>query len=174
MPHQITIVDYRPEWPKLCEQELDQLEDIIGPYVADIQHIGSTSVPGLAAKPIIDIMIGVDALAIADHFCVKPMVDNGYEYVQAYESQIPHRRYFRKSDQEGKRTHHLHLVEVDSQWWERHILFRDYLREYPEDRDAYGELKKKLAEREYEDKHEYTRAKTEFITKILEKARLLM
>ena len=173
MTHQITIVDYRPEWQELYEQELAQLSQIIGNYAQDIQHIGSTSVPGLAAKPIIDIMIGVESLAIADQYCVPAMVNYGYEYVKKYEVQIPHRRYFRKSDHAGKRTHHLHMVEIDSQWWERHILFRDYLRLHPSDRDAYGALKKQLAEREYEDKHDYTAAKTGFITEILEKARLM-
>ena len=170
MKNKITITDYQPHWPELYQKELVLLKTIIGNHTLDIQHIGSTSVPQLAAKPIIDIMIGVKSLDIADLYCVPAMVKAGYEYVSKYEATIPHRRYFRKSSPEGIRTHHLHMVEMNSDWWNRHILFRDHLRNHPEDRDAYGELKKELSLKLYEDKHDYTEAKTGFIEGVLKNA----
>jgi GrpB-like predicted nucleotidyltransferase (UPF0157 family) len=167
----VFIALYDPNWPKLFEQEKARLADALGGHLVDIQHIGSTSVPELGAKPIIDIMIAVRTLAEADRFCIQPIVALGYEYVKAFEAETPHRRYFRKENADGVRTHHIHLVEINSQWWVDHLLFRDYLRADPEARRAYEAHKRPLAEREWDVSNEYAEAKTEFILKMMEEVR---
>ena len=167
----VFIAPYDPDWPKLFEHEKARLTDALGGHFVDIQHIGSTSVPGLGAKPIIDILIAVRTLAEADRFCIQPIVALGYEYVKAFEAETPHRRYFRKSDERGVRTHHIHMVEINSQWWVDHLLFRDYLRANPEARRAYEAHKRQLAEREWNVSNDYAEAKTEFILKMVGEAR---
>jgi len=167
----ILIAPYDPNWPVLFEQEKARLADALGEHFVDIQHIGSTSVPGLGAKPILDIMIAVRTLAEADQFCIQPIVELGYEYVKAFEAETPQRRYFRKSNTEGVRTHHIHLVEINSQWWVDHLLFRDYLRANGKARRAYEAHKRQLAEREWRVSNDYAEAKTEFILKMMEEAR---
>lgn len=105
-------------------------------------------------------MAGVRRLADADR-CVEPQ-RLGYEYVPEYEADIPDRRYFRKGPA-GARTHHLHMVEYGGDFWERHVLFRDYLRAHPEVARQYEELKRDLADRYGRDREGYTDAKTAFI-----------
>jgi len=163
MPATITIADYNPAWPHQFATEQAQLMAVIGDHVADIEHIGSTSIPGLGAKPVIDIMIGVRSLADADAHCIAPIVDLGYEYVKSFEVELPFRRYFRKDNADGVRTHHIHLVEIESDWWERHLVFRDYLRAHPEVSEAYEQLKRELAAQPFETTNDYSEAKTEFV-----------
>jgi GrpB-like predicted nucleotidyltransferase (UPF0157 family) len=163
MAAKITITEYDPAWPHLFAAEKARLMADIGDHVADIQHIGSTSVPGLGAKPVIDIMVGVRFLADADSHCISPIVGLGYEYVPQFEIDIPFRRYFRKDNDNGVRTHQIHLVEIESDWWERHLVFRDYLRTHPEVREAYEQLKRELASQPFETTGDYAEAKTEFI-----------
>src|SRR3972149_3482523 len=130
----ITIAEYDPRWPSLYEEERARILAAIGEWLADIQHVGSTAVPGLAAKPTIDIMPGIRSLADAIH-CIEPLLALGYQYIPDYEVELPERRYFRRPPGEafrGRGTHHLHMVETTSQFWRRHILFRDYLRAHPE------------------------------------------
>lgn len=155
----VVIREYDSEWPRLFEEEKAAILDAIGHVVAAIEHVGSTAVPGLAAKPIIDIMVGVRRLADAQQ-CIVPLQRIGYEYVPEFEVSLPERRYFRKG---SPRTHHLHTVEVGSDFWERHLLFRDHLRAHPEAAKAYGELKRDLAVRYGADREAYTEAKTPFI-----------
>lgn len=164
---QIVIEDYNPEWPRLFEKEKAVLLAAVGAQaheiIADIEHVGSTSVPGLAAKPIIDIQIGVYSLERSDPVCIPAFEMLGYEYVKAYEADTPFRRFFRKDDANGNRLHHIHLVQVDSDWHRRHLAFRDFLRAQPDLRDAYAQYKRKLAEREWESGSQYAAAKTPFI-----------
>jgi GrpB-like predicted nucleotidyltransferase (UPF0157 family) len=170
MAVKVTIVDYNPIWPELFEREKGKLLVAVGDYVLDIQHVGSTAVPGLAAKPVIDIMIGVRALAEADAACIKPIVQLGYEYVQAFETMMPFRRYFRRDNPDGVRTHQIHLVEKESEFWQRHLAFRDYLRSHQEARAAYEQIKRDLAVQEWETVNDYAAAKTDFIRTIEAKA----
>jgi GrpB-like predicted nucleotidyltransferase (UPF0157 family) len=171
---EIVIVDYEPEWPAQFEAERLKLAAALGEYALAIEHIGSTSVPGLAAKPIIDILIGVRSLADADAHCIEPIVALGYEYVAKLEEMMPFRRYFRRLSQTArdprKHTHHIHLVEITHPFWERHLLFRDYLRSHPEARDAYADLKRDLAAQTL-DTAAYTDAKTAFIQDIEARSR---
>jgi len=133
----------------------------IGQYVKDIQNIGSTSVEGLSAKPIIDMMIGIPSLDDAKH-CIPQLEAMGYEYVLEFEKDLPMRRYLRKSDN-GVRTHQIHMVERSSDFWNKHIAFRDILRTHSTVRNEYATLKYRLAEAYRYDREGYTDAKTDFI-----------
>ncbi len=169
----ILIADYDPRWPSLFEEEKARILDAIGGWLVDIQHVGSTAVPGLFAKPIIDIMPGIRSLADAPN-CIAPMAALGYQYIPEYESDLPERRYFRRPAGEafrGRGTHHIHMVETTSAFWRRHILFRDYLRAHPQAAAEYAALKRRLAAQFGADREAYTEAKTEFITSIEERAR---
>lgn len=163
----IIIKDYDPRWQLLFETEKAEIMEAIGHYVADIQHIGSTAVPGLAAKPVIDILIGLRRLLDAQD-CIMPIEAMDYEYVPEFEDEFPERRYFRKISQ-GKRTHHLHMVEIGSDFWKRHLLFRNYLLENHEIANEYALLKRKLAVEFTDDRDRYTNAKTAFIIEVLKK-----
>ena len=160
----ITLIDYDPSWPIQFEQEKKQLIRVL-PSEIIIKHIGSTSIPGLVAKTVFDIMIGVPSLEIADQQCIEVIKELGYTYVPEYEKHVPERRYFRKINKEGISTHHIHLVKYDSAWWKRHIQFRDYLRQHPDAAQEYAELKKDLASK-FSDTNEYANAKTEFVKQI--------
>lgn len=167
----VFIANYDPNWPRLFEEEKKRLDSALGDHVLSIQHIGSTSVPGLGAKPIIDIMIAVRTLEDADKYCIQPIVALGYEYVKAFEAETPMRRYFRRSNAEGARTHHIHMVVINSDWWINHLLFRDYLRADGDARRAYEAHKRELAAREWNTSNDYAEAKTGFIVAMLEEAR---
>jgi len=169
VPAPVVIVDYDPRWPGLYEEERDRILAIVGSLIIGIEHIGSTAVPGLGGKPIIDIMPGVRSLADAER-CLEPLEGIGYEYVPEYNELIPERRYFHKGPPQG-RTHHLHVVERASDFWERHLLFRDWLRTHPEDAQKYYLLKKELADRFGRDREGFTDAKTPFIEAIVASAR---
>ena len=165
----IVVVPYDEAWPSLYEEERARIERAIGPWVKEIEHVGSTAVSGLAAKPIIDIMVGVKSLEDSP-ILVEHLVGIGYEYVPEFEQVLPLRRYFRKM-REGRRTHQIHLVErTNAEWWDRHLLFRDYLRAYPEVAEEYARLKYELSERFGEDREAYTDAKTGFISEVVHRA----
>jgi GrpB-like predicted nucleotidyltransferase (UPF0157 family) len=165
----IVIVDYDPRWPEMFRAERDAILSATGPRLVAIEHVGSTAVPGLGAKPIIDIMAGVRRLAEAAE-CIAPLAPLGYRYLPEYEALIPDRRFFRKGPP-GPITHHLHLVELGGDFWERHLLFRDYLRTHPEAAEAYYQLKRQMAARFSPDRNAYTDSKTQFIRSVEDRAR---
>jgi len=162
----IVIVAYDPSWPDEFARESARVLRAFGALAVAAEHIGSTAIPGLSAKPIVDIMIGVTSLADA-----RPRTDAmavlGYTYVPAFEAQIPERLFFQRGD---PRTHHVHVVETQSAFWTRQIVFRDYLTKHPEVAHEYADLKRALALRFAEDRDGYTRAKTEFVHDVLTKA----
>lgn len=172
LTREVVIADYDPAWPLLFEQEKALILGAIGSAVTAIEHIGSTSVPGLPAKPIVDIMVGVRALADAPA-CVEPLARLGYVYRPEFEAVLPDRRYFRKCARDVH-THHLHMAEVDGAFWRRHLAFRDYLRSHPETAQEYGRLKRGLAARLGDNVDAYTDAKTEFISAVETKAQRSM
>ncbi len=168
-PGAITITDYDPRWPVLFEEERRLILNAIGEWVADVQHVGSTAVPGLAAKPIIDIMVAVQNERGMIQ-SITPLVKLGYECLGEYG--IPSRNYFRKNAETAglglshggvARTHHLHMFPAGHTEWDRHLHFRDYLRAHPPVADEYTSLKRELAGRFTTDLEGYTEAKTEFI-----------
>ena len=174
MPHQpessdpVVIVPYDPSWPARYEEERVRIVEALGAAMAGvvaIEHAGSTAVPELAAKPVIDIMIGVREFAHGER-CIEPMETLGYEY--RGEAGVPGRYYFRKGN---PRSHHVHLVEHGGEFWNGHIAFRDLLRERPDIARRYAALKKELATRYGTDRVGYTDAKTPFIESVLAQAR---
>ena len=165
----VVVVPYDEAWPSLFEEERARIERAIGPWVEGIEHVGSTAVPGLAAKPVIDIMVGVKSLGDTP-ILVERLEAMTYDYVPELERQMPQRRYFRKLRQ-GRRTHQIHLVErSDAAFWDRHILFRDYLRRHPGVAKEYARLKHELSGRFREDRAAYTEAKTAFIREVVRRA----
>ena len=163
MSNRVCIVPYDPDWPRRFDEEHHILAALFAGSGAVIEHAGSTAVPGLGAKPVIDILVGVPALAEVE--CRIPAIEAaGYEYVPEYEQQLPDRRYFRKP-RLGPRTVHVHCVVTNSDSWLRALAFRDYLRAHPEAAAAYYDLKRELAARI--SKADYTSAKSPFIESIL-------
>lgn len=172
MGRPVQIVDYDPAWPELFERERALIAEALGDLAAAIEHVGSTAVPGLGAKPILDMMVGLRSLEDGER-SVAPLEALGYEYMG--EMGIPGRFYFRKPPGHDRlRTHHIHMVELACDFWQRHLLFRDYLRSHPEDARRYHELKARLAARYGADREGYTEAKTEFIRSCEERARELL
>jgi len=162
----VVLVSYEKAWPSLFEEERTRIEGAVGLWVEEIEHIGSTAVPGLAAKPVIDIMVGVRSLEDTPALVAR-LETIGYEYVPELEQQMPFRRYFRKTVG-GRRTHQIHLVErSDAAFWDRHVLFRDYLRTLPEVAAGYTRLKYEVSDRFREDRAAYTDAKTDFIAEVV-------
>jgi GrpB-like predicted nucleotidyltransferase (UPF0157 family) len=159
----VVVVDYDPHWQRMFEHERDRILTVLGYKVAAIEHIGSTAVVGLGAKPIIDIMIGLRALANAEP-CISGLTSIGYNYRPENEHVFPERRFF------DRPSYHLHMVVVSSDFWRWHIVFRDYLRIRPEKAREYLELKKELASKYQVDREGYTSAKTRFIVAALEEA----
>lgn len=166
MTESVILVAYDPDWPRRFEQERSVLAAVFAESEAAIEHVGSTAIPGLRAKPVIDILVGVSKLTEAEGRSAAVQAA-GYEYVQKYETQLPERRYYRKP-RLGPRAYHLHCVVKDGDLWVRHLAFRNYLRAHPEAAAAYDELKRQLAVRC--SKEDYTDGKSPFIQAILASA----
>jgi GrpB-like predicted nucleotidyltransferase (UPF0157 family)/ribosomal protein S18 acetylase RimI-like enzyme len=159
----IRLAPYDPSWPDRFDQERAALEGAIGTWATGgIHHVGSTAVPGLDAKPIIDILVGVESLS-ASRACFDPLARLGYLYAP-YRTNEMH--WFCKPHP-SRRTHHLHLVPTDSTWFRDELAFRDQLRGSPETAEDYVTLKRDLANRFTNDREAYTNAKAEFICRIL-------
>ena len=156
---------YSPLWPAIFDYERDQLARVLGGRVR-IEHIGSTAVPGLGAKPIIDVMAGAPDIAHIEA-CIPALQACGYQYVPEFERSIPERRYLRRTDgQPG--NFHLHAVAEGSAFWIAHLAFRDALRASSALADDYWKLKQALAARFPDDRAAYTDGKGDFIRKVLE------
>jgi GrpB-like predicted nucleotidyltransferase (UPF0157 family) len=155
----IIICDYDPAWPLQAATAMGAIRSALGDRLLAIEHVGSTSVPGLAAKPILDLMAGVPSLDEA-RACIPAVEALGYTYRPG--DSIPERVYFNRGP-EGARTHHLHMVVFGGAFWVRHIAFRDALRADPALAAEYATLKRRLATQYGSDRVGYTEAKTDFI-----------
>lgn len=164
----ISLAPYDPAWPGLFLEESRQLEVVLRPWLAGaIEHIGSTAVRGLTAKPVIDIMAAV--LDLESSVPARDAVAQlGYVYFP-YRAEVMH--WFCKPSPEH-RTHHLHLVPAGSALWAERLLFRDYLRSTPAAAAEYAALKIELAARYRFDRETYTDAKSDFVRSILELAKM--
>ena len=163
----VEVVPYNPKWETLFENEKQLLESIFKPAEVEIHHIGSTSVPGLSAKPIIDIMLAADSLEQVEK--ATPAIEAaGYE--AKGENGIPGRRYFQKHDENGIRKVHLHSFEKGSHQLYRHIVFRDYLRSHPREASKYSDVKEKAALKYEFDIDSYIDEKSPFVKEIEQKA----
>lgn len=162
MVRRIEVVPHRPEWGEEYRSEARRITSILGENLAEIHHIGSTAILGIQAKPVIDILVIVtDLLSILDK--IADFQALGYDHRGEYG--IPGRQYFRKIIA-GEHTHHLHIYQTGHPDPAVLINFRDYLRDNPEEAQAYSRLKQKLAVRHRYSSVDYTDAKTEFITRI--------
>jgi len=165
MPRPVVIAPYDPEWPRVYEVERKLIHGAVGGIIRSIEHIGSTSVPGLWAKPIIDIIAGVEGPVDAEG-CKELLQHIGYD--DASSGDNPDWYYCL-----GKGPHspgfHLHLVREGSPHHLKHVLFRDWLRTNPADAEAYRDLKIALSEKYRNDRVAYTDNKTEYIDGIVKK-----
>ncbi len=170
----VEIVKYSRKWPKQFKKEKKHLESVLPDYIVKrIEHFGSTAVPGLAAKPIIDILVEVTSLDLAKDIIVPMMEEMDYEYFWRPlfdKDEPPYYAWFIKRNQNGHRSHHIHMVEADSVLWDR-LYFRDYLREFPDVAKEYSRLKSELVEALGKDRVAYTKAKTDFIVETTKKAK---
>ena len=158
----VIVVDYDPAWPQLFEQLRDRVVAALGDLVVAVEHVGSTAVPGLPAKPIIDLDVVIPAIADLPA-AIERLATLGY--VHRGDLGITGREAFSRPPDTP--PHHLYVCARDSAELRRHLLFRDYLRAHPEDARAYGALKRQLAARFRDDREAYTEAKTAFVADIL-------
>lgn len=188
----IIVEKYNPEWVIQYNIIKSELTDLIGFVKPDIEHIGSTSVEGLSAKPIIDILIGVKTEDELERVII-PLIQKGYVYYETYNKIMPYRRFFVKhkegngdlphvkiiSDQieipvsineYRARLAHIHVLIFNSEHWIRHIAFRDYLKNNPLILKQYQTLKQNLSNEEWKDVNEYHKAKDEFLKREEKKA----
>jgi GrpB-like predicted nucleotidyltransferase (UPF0157 family) len=168
MAYRIKIVDPDPQWPLMFEAEKSRILDAIGHVVVGVEHFGSTSIPGIGAKPIIDILIAIPRLDDAK-MCIGPLGAIGYSYIPEYEAKIPFGRFFRKGPEEAP-THHIHMLEPKRNW-ETNLIVRDYLRSHPVEAAEYLSFKKRLAAEFGTDVDGYTAAKRPYLNTVIEKAR---
>ena len=164
---QITLVPHDPSWAAAFEREAAAIRAALGDVPITLHHIGSTAIPGIVAKPVIDILgvvTRIEELDVHGH----RLVSLGYEAMGEFG--IPGRRYFRKDSSDGVRTHQVHTFGAGSPEIQRHIDFRDYLRAFPDAAADYAALKRGLAARSGADIVRYADAKTEFVRDIERRA----
>jgi GrpB-like predicted nucleotidyltransferase (UPF0157 family) len=156
----VVIVDYDPLWPGLYEEESARVREAAAESILAVEHIGSTAVPGLAAKPIVDLMA-----------CLAPLAEIGYTDVTPQPPEEKDWFYCLGNHPAPGHGYHVHLMLHRSACWDRHLLFRDYLRRRADVASAYERLKRELAVRFGDDRPAYTEAKDGFIEKALRQAR---
>lgn len=171
----VELSDYDPVWPRRFEQEAWQLRQILPQaQLGRIAHFGSTAVPGMVAKPIVDMLVEVPSLRSVKEDVAPELERRGYEFfwrASWRDNLSPAYTWFIKRDAQGRRTHHIHMLTPDAPEWER-LLFRDYLIDHPQEAAAYGELKRRLVMAHPGDRIAYAQAKTEFIETAMRKAKL--
>lgn len=166
---EVSIVAYDPSWPRMFEEEKRRLiECLPRQLILRIEHFGSTAVPGLWAKPIVDMLVEVSSLEETKSRVVPVLEAQGYDYFwrpTSGEDGPPFYAWFIKRNADGIRTHHVHMVEGDFEHWER-LLFRDYLIAKPETANEYEVLKLGLARDYPHDRVAYTAGKAEFVARV--------
>jgi len=164
----IVIVEYDQEWPRRYEAERDRIMEKIGSEISAIEHIGTTAVPGVCAKPVIDMMVAVPGPGKADGL-LTALSQIGYEDVTKIEDNDEW--FYCLGRGSCALYYHLHLVKADSEHWRRHIAFRNYLRAHPDTALEYCRLKRALARMYRTQREKYTESKTEFIERVVAEAR---
>ena len=162
----VRIVDYDPAWPGLAEQELRRIEEALGGAAVRLEHVGSTAVPGLAAKPIVDLQLSVGAIEPRARY-VEPLQGLGYLFAPAPESPDYH---FFGLPAERPRTHHLHVCEAGTEHELRHIAVRDFLRSHPDEAARYATLKREVVARHPQDRLAYIDGKDAYVTALERRA----
>jgi GrpB-like predicted nucleotidyltransferase (UPF0157 family) len=163
----VEVVPYNPSWRSTFAAESQQIALAFGENIVAIHHIGSTSIPNIYAKPIIDFLVEVKNITKVDEQS-SAMEALGYEVMGEFG--IPGRRYFRKNNEIGTRTHHVHTFEINSPDIIRHLAFRDYMIAHPEAAQQYSQLKRQLAQQYPNDIYGYMDGKDSFIKEMEQKA----
>ena len=165
----VAVVPYDPRWPVMFHEEKEHLLSCLPKaLIKRIEHFGSTAVPGLAAKPIIDMLVEVKSLDEARETTPQILEARGYDYFWRPtwgDDTPPFYAWFIKRDSQGNRTHHIHMVEAHFEHWDR-LLFRDYLVEHHRVAVEYSMFKQKLSDIHQNDRVAYTKAKTDFIMQV--------
>lgn len=164
---EVVLVNHSDEWKQLFDEERSLLHSVIGTHIIDIQQIGSTAIEGIEAKPIMDIMVGLNSLEDIDKFNMEKLKEVGYYHLPKV--RIEGKTVFAKfTDLENlTKTHVVHVVEYRGDWWEEHLFFRNYLKENRTAAKEYEQLKKLLAEKYPNDERSYTNEKKKFVESIL-------
>jgi GrpB-like predicted nucleotidyltransferase (UPF0157 family) len=168
---EVEVVDYDPRWPALFDEEAGRLRATLDPsLIVGLEHFGSTAVPGLPAKPVIDILIAVRSLTDAKASFVEAL--RKLDYVWWAENPKQDRMFFVKGMPPfgSRRTHHVHVTETTGEMWQR-LKFRDYLRAHPDEARSYAQLKRRLAAEHPTDREAYTDAKAVYIESVMRKIR---
>jgi len=161
----VILEEYNSSWPDKFDKEKEHLMSIISPWnYGSIEHVGSTAVLGMVAKPIIDVMFGVKSLEGSKQ-AIEVLVENGYEY-WPYKTEVMH---WLCKPSDAFRTHHLHLIPYDSPLWKERINFRELLRSDKSVFEEYAKLKRELAAKHKEDREVYTEKKWPFIQQMLQR-----
>ena len=165
----VAVVPYDPHWPEMFAQERLHLLSCL-PYdlIKKIEHFGSTAVPGLPAKPVVDMLVEVASLEGVKRRIVPILEAQGYDYFWRPswgDDTPPFYAWFIKRDKNGNRTHHIHMVESHFEHWDR-LLFRDYLIEHSDVAREYGDLKMRLSRTHPNDRVAYTQAKSDFVRRV--------
>ena len=163
----VEVVPHNPEWKNLFKTEARAIATILGSNAIDIHHIGSTSIPNIYAKPIIDILVAVKEIDRVDSKS-SSMENLGYQAMGEFG--IEDRRFFRKHNSSGIRTHHVHIFPANSPQIKRHLAFRDYIIAHPASAEQYSNLKRQLAQQYPHDIESYMDGKDAFIKDIDRKA----
>jgi GrpB-like predicted nucleotidyltransferase (UPF0157 family) len=162
----VEVVKHKDEWSKMFKEEAEKINDIFGEEILNIHHIGSTAIPNITAKPIIDILIEVRELEKVDDF-IDGMEQIGYECKGEFG--IGGRRFFIKGG--DNRSHHIHVFNTGNEEIARHLAFRDYMRVHPEEAQQYSDLKQTLAEKFSMDIEKYVEGKNDYIKEIDKRAK---
>jgi GrpB-like predicted nucleotidyltransferase (UPF0157 family) len=185
----IILEEYQLSWVESFEFEKQVLASTLNDFNPTIEHIGSTAIPGLCAKPTIDVLVGLRDETELDK-TIAPMISTGYTYFKKYEPTMPYRRLFAMlraladkkppaiidvhdefvRGQEFISSANIHVIVKDTLQWKRHLAFRDFLRTHADQSDEYGRLKTKLSKQEYQDTNQYNAAKNDFIQQTQEMA----
>ena len=163
----VELKEQKEEWRREYEKEMSRIKSIIGDKISDFEHIGSTAIDGIKAKPVIDMIAIVDNIEKSDEI-VTILEENGYEHRPNGDLEG---RIFLAKGSENNRTHYLSLTEKGSEFHKRTTSFRDYLNSHPEAAKKYSQLKEELADKYADNRDKYTKEKSEFIDRIVEKAR---
>lgn len=162
---QILLLEYQETWPEQFQQVATELFSVFASSDASVEHIGSTAVPGLCAKPVLDVLVGLERLGDAEDR-QNALASLGYIYRAEYEVRLPERRYFVRAEAQIPRVH-LHCVVREDRLWQQHMAFRNLLRNCPKILSEYAALKRNLARVHAGDKSAYTEAKAPFIRRVM-------
>ena len=163
----VRVVLYRPEWPLLFAQEAEKIGKAFGAELLAVHHIGSTSIEGLKAKPVIDILVVINSL---DEITEIEEMLKPYDYENRGQQGVPDRYFFAKGPEDA-RSHYIHFVEPNSKTYYNQVYFKKYLIEHPEYIKKYCDLKQELAEKYADERPKYTAGKNEFITSVINLAK---